>query len=399
MKVLSVVPGLDPGRGGMASAATNMLIAARMAGVDSAVAVPEHRNPDGATPQALIDLVAPSGVVVKVMPTARWPPGQAYRWGMSPAQTRWVMRNAAAFDVVHVHGVWGMSAVGGLTAGWLASRPVVVTPHESLTTFDIEGSRSPARRRQKLLLKSLYLRYTTLFLLTSELEARQSLPATVQQRTVHYPVPVPKSGVPPIRPRGQQRELRVGFLARVDPKKNLDLLIDAMARLPEHVRLVIAGSGPSEMVAGLRAQAEHLGVQDRLEWLGFVEPHSHGRLLSSLDLLAMPSAFESFGLSAAEAMMHGLPVLVSEQTGIAEVIARHGGGRIIAANVSAIATAIGELDANRSALGAIGARGQAAVAEHLSSARIGVALRDAYAAAVASHLVSRSDRRTRHRRL
>ena len=52
------------------------------------------------------------------------------------------------------------------------------------------------------------------------------------------------------------------------------------------------------------------------------------RLLAGLDVLAMPSEYESFGLSAAEAMLHGVPVLVSERTGIAEVIARHGGGRI-----------------------------------------------------------------------
>ncbi len=316
------------------------------------------------------------------MPTARWPRGQTYRWGISPAQTSWVIRHAAEFDVIHIHGVWGMSSVGGLTAARIARKPIVVTAHESLTTFDIEGSRSPSRRRQKLLLKSLYLRHTTLFLLTSELEARQSLPVTAQQRTVHYPVAATTNGVPRLPAPGRRKELRVGFLARIDPKKNLDLLIGAMPRLPNHIRLIIAGSGPTSLVAKLRAQADRLGVQDRLEWLGFVEQRDHSRLLSSLDLLAMPSAFESFGLSAAEAMMHGLPVLVSDQTGIAEVITRRGGGWIVGADTAGLATAIGELDANRAALGPMGARGQAAIVAELSFARIGEALREAYADAV-----------------
>ena len=185
-----------------------------------------------------------------------------------------------------------------------------------------------------------------------------------------------------MRPRGEGRDLRVGFLGRIDPKKNLDLLIDSMAQLPDHVRLVIAGDGPADLIYSLRRRAAGLGVSGRLEWLGFVEPGDRTRFLENVDLLAMPSAFESFGLSAAEAMLHGVPVLVSERTGIAEVISRHGGGRITEAGASAIATAIGELDAERGALSKMGARGQAAVREELDYTRIGQALRDAYADAV-----------------
>lgn len=383
LKVLSVVPGLDPARGGMASAATSMLLAAQRAGVDSVVAVPEHGGPGGAS-HALVDLLEQSGVAVKALPTLPWPRRAAYRWGISPAQVIWTARNIADFDLVHVHGVWGMAPLSGLAAGWMAGKPIVVTAHESLTTFDIDGSRSQARRRQKLLLKSVYMRWTTLFLLTSELEARHSLPPWIRQRTVHYPVLDGDREVPVVRPRGEGPDLRVGFLARIDPKKNLDLLIRAMAHLPAHVRLTIAGDGPADLVKSLRRRADLLGVNDRLEWLGFVEPGDRTRLLESLDLLAMPSAFESFGLSAAEAMLHGVPVLVSERTGIAEVISRHGGGRITKAAVPAIAAAISELDADRGALEGMGASGQAAVREELNYARIGQSLHDAYLDAVAS---------------
>ena len=382
MRVLSVVPGLDPARGGMASAAINMLIAAREAGVDSVVVVPEHRGADSESSRALIDLLEPRGVVVHAMPTARWPQDLTYRWGISPAQIAWVLRNVGTFDLVHIHGAWGVSAVGGLAAARLGSKPIVITAHESLTTFDIEGSRSPARRRQKLLLKSWYLRHTTLFLLTSALEASESIPATALQRTVAYPVVDGDTRPPPLHPRGHRTELRVGFLARIDPKKNLDLMIGAMAQLPKHVRLAIAGSGPANLVTRMRAHAARLGVEERLEWLGFVAPPDRRRLLDSLDVLAMPSAFESFGLSAAEAMLHGVPVLVSDRTGIAEVIRRQGGGRIISANVPSIVAAISALDADRGALPELGARAQAAVLEELTSARIGRALHEAYSTAI-----------------
>ena len=132
MRVLSLVPGLDPTRGGMATAATNMLLAATKAGVDSVVAVPDHRGPDGASARALTDLLEPSGVVVRVMPALSWPRRAAYRWGMSPAQLAWTARHVRGFDLVHVHGIWGMAPVGGLVAGRMAGKPVVVTAHESL---------------------------------------------------------------------------------------------------------------------------------------------------------------------------------------------------------------------------------------------------------------------------
>ena len=381
MRVLSLVPGLDPARGGMASAATNMLLASRKAGVDNVVAVPEHRGRDTAS-RAYIDLLEQAGVVVHALPVLAWPPRAAYRWGISPAQATWTARHIADFDLVHVHGVWGMAPLSGLAAGLTAGKPIVVTAHESLTAFDIDTSRSAARRRQKLFLRSLYLRYATLFVLTSELEASDSLPHSAWRRTVYLPVVDGEREVPALCPRGEGRELRVGFLARIDPKKNLDLLIDSMAQLPDHVRLVIGGDGPADLVHSLRRRADGLGVSGRVQWLGFVEPGDRARFLENLDLLAMPSAFESFGLSAAEAMLHGVPVLVSQRTGIAEVIRRHGGGRVAEAGVSAVATAIGELDAERGALSRMGARGQAAVKEELDYARIGQALRDAYTDAV-----------------
>lgn len=364
----------------MASAATQMLLAARKANIESVVAVPDH---GGSTPSlALVEVLRGAGVVVHTLPTLSWPQALAYRWGISPAQAIWTVRNIGNFDLVHVHGLWGVGPLSGLAAGRAAGKPLVVTAHESLTAFDIDDSRSVARRRQKLLLKSLYLRYATLFVLTSDLEARDSLPPSAPQRTVRYPIADGAGILPAFRPRGKERNLRVGFLARIHPKKNLGLLIDAMADLPDHVRLVIAGDGPSDLISALQRRAEDHGVSGRLEWLGFVEPGDRPHFLETLDLLAMPSTFESFGLSAAEAMLHGLPVLVSQRTGIAELISRHGGGRVTTADVSGIVDAISDLDADRGALASMGACGQAAVRAELTYEQVGQALRDAYTVAL-----------------
>ena len=96
----------------------------------------------------------------------------------------------------------------------------------------------------------------------------------------------------------------------------------------------------------------------------------------------MPSVFESFGMSAAEAMLHAVPVLVTDRTGIAEVIGRRGGGVVSEPDPASVAAKVLELDRARDSLSAIGAAGQAAVLAELHADAIGPKLRDAYTEAL-----------------
>jgi len=328
------------------------------------------------------------GVLFKQFPTLPWPREAPDRWGLSYQQSSWVMRHVADYDLLHIHGIWGVGLLGGLAAARWRGVPVVVTAHEALTAFDIDDSRSEARRRQKLALRALYLRWATMFVLTSELEATDSLPPSesARLRVIHYPLVDPRQPVPPLHPRGTHTELRVGVIGRIHPKKNVGVLVEALAQLPEHVRLVVAGDarhGFVDLPDRLRERAAALGVDHRVEWLGFVSPEDRGELVDSLDLVAMPSVFESFGMSAAEAMLQGVPVLVSQRTGIAEVIARRGGGTVASADPAGVAEAIRKLDDDREALGRLGREAQAAILAELTYTQVGQALEAAYAEALA----------------
>lgn len=381
MRVLALVSSLDPQRGGTQSGTLGLLRAARAAGVEVDVVAPERAEARERTRAFVAPLVQAGARVRAFAPLAR-PAGLADRWSVSPAQVRWIVGHARRYDVVHLNGIWGVGLLAGLAVARAAGVPRVVTAHESLTVFDMDDSRSPARRRQKLALRRLYERWTTLFVLTSELEARDSLGPGLARRVIPYPLVDRHAELPSLAPRGGDAGLRMGFLGRLDPKKNLELLIDALALLPAHVGLVVAGDGPGDVRARLRARAVERGVDDRIEWLGFVDPAGRAAFLASLDLLAMPSIFESFGMSAAEGMLHGVPVLVTERTGIAEIILRRGGGRIVDPSARAVAAAVSGLDADRGALGKLGAEGQAAVREELDFEKVGAGLANAYAWAV-----------------
>jgi len=196
-----------------------MLLAARKVGVECVVAVPDHSAP-GETHGDLVDLLEEAGVVVHTFPTL-----VASRHGLQvgnqPSSDPVGGQTPRRLRRVHVHGAWGPGQISALVAAHLIGKPVVVTAHESLTAFNIDISKSSARRRQKLLVKWLYLRYTTLFLLNSELEAGDSLPASASQRTVHFPMVDAGAPSPSRAPAARETSSRWGSWLESTPRRTL----------------------------------------------------------------------------------------------------------------------------------------------------------------------------------
>ncbi len=104
---------------------------------------------------------------------------------------------------------------------------------------------------------------------------------------------------------------------RLTPEKNPHVLVRALGLLPD-VHVAIAGTGPSR--DDLAAIAKEAGVSDRLHLVGEVPPARIFEFLAAGDLFAFASRFETFGLSAAEAAISGLPVVASDLPVLHEVL-------------------------------------------------------------------------------
>jgi glycosyltransferase involved in cell wall biosynthesis len=297
-------------------------VAAQQAGIATSIAAVEGRGPMG----VIIDRLGAEGVVVESFPLARRMANLARRWSISPSLVRWVFRHAREFDVVHAHGAWTFTTLGALVVAKLHRRMAVLTPHESLTDFDIAKSRR-CQRLVKKELRRLYLKWFDAVVFASELERESS----AANRASGYVAVIPHA-LEPMNERSRAYRgvspLIVGFLGRLDPKKNLDVLIRA---LPVNARLRIAGDGSSDVIEALRKLSASVGADDRIEWLGFVRDQEKMAFLQSIDVLAMPSAYEGFGLAAAEALRAGVPVIVSPRTGIAALVKRYGCGWVVPA--------------------------------------------------------------------
>jgi hypothetical protein len=153
-----------------------------------------------------------------------------------------------------------------------------LTPHESLTKFDIAQSPNALTKFLKPRLKARFLKKFDLFVMSSSLEARDSLPADIaaspRNAVISHPVYDDISHTLSARTTTfSDTPLRLGCLGRLHQKKNLSLLIEALPKLDANVSLTIAGIGPEE--EALKTKAGALGVGSRINWLGFIQTRKH----------------------------------------------------------------------------------------------------------------------------
>ncbi len=114
------------------------------------------------------------------------------------------------------------------------------------------------------------------------------------------------------------------FVGRMEPVKGLDLLISALSKLPEELNYRLLVIGGDE--AGASAVGEHqklarrLGVEEKIYFCGTVKHDALPLYYSAADLLTIPSYYESFGLTALEALACGTPVVATDVGDLNKII-------------------------------------------------------------------------------
>ncbi len=106
--------------------------------------------------------------------------------------------------------------------------------------------------------------------------------------------------------------------SRLVKKNAVDDVIRALRQLPTHVRFLIIGSGPDE--AMLKKLAQTCGVTERVTFLGHVDHAELPKYLSVSDIFIRPSRSEGMGNSFIEAFAAGLPVIATQEGGIADFL-------------------------------------------------------------------------------
>ncbi|MGV8087167.1 MAG: glycosyltransferase family 4 protein [Candidatus Woesearchaeota archaeon] len=111
------------------------------------------------------------------------------------------------------------------------------------------------------------------------------------------------------------------FLGRLTLQKGPDYFIEAAKKVLDYdpdVRFIIAGNG--DMEAKIVDRVAQLGIGNKVLFAGFVSGNDVDKAYRAADLYVMPSVSEPFGITPLEALRNNVPVIISKQSGVSEVL-------------------------------------------------------------------------------
>lgn len=262
------------------------------------------------------------------------PTGQSEHWrkhGTQSAYSSALLQTARQFgiaastmlhtlpepDVIHAHD-W-LTAPAAITAQRISGKPLVFHVHS--TEFDrSEGRPDPAI----LEIESEAMAHADTILAVSQRTRRQLIS--------RYAIPpdrieVVYNGIDmdehPWPARSNTESRFVCFLGRVTYQKGPAYFVHAAAIALEQdptLRFVMAGDG--DLLPAMRSLANTLGIDDRMIFTGFLGAEEVDHLLRHAGVLVVPSVSEPFGMVALEAVAAGVPVIISKNSGVSEVLSQ-----------------------------------------------------------------------------
>jgi len=236
------------------------------------------------------------------------------------------------FDVIHAHD-W-MSFPAGIAVAEKTGKPLVVHFHS--TEYDRAGERMDPRiqdaekRGLAAADRVIAVSHLTRSVLVKRYAADPMRIEVIHNGLDHQPAPggarpADGAGYPDqgrrIRPQNGGEEKTVLFLGRITAQKGPSYFIEAAKKvLAEHkeARFLMAGEG-DEMQQAVELAARE-GIGDRVLFTGFLHGSEVERVYRMADVFVMPSVSEPFGLATLEAMSHEVPVIMSRQAGVSEVV-------------------------------------------------------------------------------
>lgn len=243
---------------------------------------------------------------------------EVYRYGKAAAALALRESAGAGFDVIHVHD-W-MTYPAGMLARELTGKPLVA--HLHATEYDRSGENiNPAVaavEKAGLLAADLVIAVSHLTRATAI--RRYGVPPE-KIVVVHNAVSRRDVGSRYSVPDLCRREKRVLFLGRVTFQKGPDYFVEAarlvLDAMPD-VRFIMAGSG--DMLPRMVRRVSQLRMGSRFHFTGFMRGADVDRMYALSDLYVMPSVSEPFGIAPLEAMLYDVPVLLSRQSGVSEIL-------------------------------------------------------------------------------
>jgi glycosyltransferase involved in cell wall biosynthesis len=221
------------------------------------------------------------------------------------------------FDVIHAHD-W-LAYPAGMAAKRISGKPLVI--HVHATDFDRSGgSVNPTVYTMEKEGMDAADQIITVSNLTRNIVIEKYNINPEKVTTVYNAVePVPKEEKVQLR-KGVDEKI-VTFLGRITMQKGPEYFVEAanlVLQKMNNVRFVMAGSG--DMLNAMVKRVAELKIADRFHFTGFLKGDDVFDMFRMSDVFVMPSVSEPFGIVPLEAMQSNVPVIISYQSGVSEIL-------------------------------------------------------------------------------
>ncbi len=275
-------------------------------------------------------------------------------WSFSPAILWRLHRLIRSSDFVSLHSLYCFPILAGYFLARLHGKPYGIWPHGVLAPYQRGVSAIRKWFYDRMIGRRILEHASVLFYSArGEREETRSLGLTAPSVIVPHGFDAQEFAILPARGRFRKRHLNghegplVVFLARVNGKKGVDLLIAALARVmsqqPETRLAIIGPADPRSFERRVREWLHAAGIESKAVVTGSVGPGERLEALADADVYALPSQAENFGFSIFEAMASRVPVVISDTLNYAKEISNAGAGFAVRRDAESIAKAVLQL--------------------------------------------------------
>ena len=310
-----------------------------------------------------------NGVPVRLFSARTLVPGNGFAGVEAPSLRKWFRRAGPSFDMVHIHLARDLVVMPVALSARRRHIPYALQTHGMVT-----ASRHPLAPAMDTMWTRKVLRDAgSVFFLTPQEREQLSAVAGTDLKLRELGNGVPEQ---PAR-RATTEPPEVLFAARMHPRKRPAAFVEVartLLRAGVDARFTLIGPDEGEGSA-LRAT---LRGDSRITWEGAIPPTAIAGRMASASVYVLPSVSEPYPMSVLEAMSVGLPVVVTDDCGLAPAVARSGSGIVADPSIPALAAAVRTLLADRSLARAMGERARATARRDFGMRAIGDRLEQVY---------------------
>jgi glycosyltransferase involved in cell wall biosynthesis len=262
--------------------------------------------------------------------------------------------------IIHIHAWWNLVSILSCWVAKWYNVPVVLSPRGMLTEYTLSNRNVGFKSIIHSLIGKRLLSYCHIHA-TSEKEKEDILkfikPKSITvianlvelEPSSEYQVSNSDSRVTSGGSQEQKKQtaqqlpnlttpppFRLIFLSRIEEKKGLELLFEALVKLDVDWSLTIAGSGDEKYVESLKWKVDSLELQQKINWVGQVKNEDKFQLLAGHDLMVLTSYNENFANVVIESLSVGTAVLLSNKVGIADYVIEKNLGWITSLEIESI---------------------------------------------------------------